>query len=550
MLLRILKLIPFCVILSLLVINFELFASDSNDTKRYLKPPAGKIFRFRLPFETVTLDWNTGDIPILIIQNAMRGLYKLDGNGKVVPDLVDSATTLKNGKVWIFNLKSGIKWSDGIPLNALHFVESFKRLLDPNTASSYAYFLYDIEGAEEINTRKSESKEPTQLGIRILSDHSFEIRLKRSVAYLPALLTHWVTYPIRPDLIKRWKDIWTNPSHLATLGPFKITEWRPQLRIVMEKNPYAEKKPWFNRVEGWVVLDDSTANNLYETNHLEFMTDPSEDARTNPDLISRPSPIQYFIGVGPGHPLTTSRAGVLALSAAIDRTEIPKLLDAPHRPASDYIPPEIWKLLGSPPESNYSKIIPLKGDPVLAKTFLKEAGFESGSKVPLLVLKYFNRPDIAKVAEWLQGQWKKNLGLQVTLDGREPKTYWTELAKNPAHLFLNSKGASYPDPDAFFRLFEEKGPQNLGQWSNSEFEKLVSQARTTTDAPSRRNSYVLASQKLLLDQPGIIPLYFRNTRYMMKPFVKGLVINPLTSVYLDEAKYQIETGKLEEEDEK
>jgi len=481
-----------------------------------------------MPFEPATLDWNLGDVSIFIIQNTMRGLYKVNESGQVVPDLISHVSTKNRGKTWVFQLKSGVHWSDGVPLNATHVANSLRRLLNPKTASSYAYFLFDIEGARAFHEGKLQDE--TTLGIRTPSSQTVEIQLESPTPHLPSILTHWVTYPIRSDLIAKWPDHWTNPEHMAFLGAYQIEFWRPQIRIQMKPNPHHLPLATLTKLEGWLVADDSTAVNLYDTGHLELMTDPGQTAIQHPHLSFRPSPIHYSIGVGKGHPLTEKRAGILALSAALNRAELPKALGAPHRPTLDYCPPEIWKLFGIKKPKEFSDTIPEKGSALLAREFLKEAGFPQGTQVPPLTLQYFNRPSMKELAEWIQAQWKKNLGLEVRLEGRDPKTYWTYLSKNPAALFLNSKGASYPDPDTYFSLFTSGNPQNIGRWSDDQYDAWVEKAKRTPNLSERKALYHKLTKRILIEKPALIPLYYRSTGYLIKPYVKNLVINPLTSI--------------------
>ena len=473
-----------------------------------------------MAFEPATLDWNKGDVPILVIQNSMRGLYKVDAHGKVVQDLVAGEHVSSDGKTWQFELKSGIQWSDGVPLIAEHAAQSLRRLLDPETASSYAYFLSDVKG------------------VKTTGELTFEVQLEKPLPYFSKILSHWVTYPIRPDLIAKWKDYGTNPAHMATLGAYRIDGWQHDIRIVMVPNPKAETQPWFQRVEAWNLPDDNTAYNLYETGHLELMTDPGQTGKRNADLSYFPSPILYFLGVAPGHPLTESREGVLALSAALNRAEIPEALSAQHRPTLELCPPEIWENVGGAPEDSHLESISMGGSPALARKLLRDAGFDNPAKIPPLALKYFNRPVIKELAEWLQAQWKKNLGIRVTLEGFDPRTYWTIVDQDSPALFINSKGASYPDPDAFFRLFTNESEQNLGHWKDTDYEKWVDDAAGLSDSKARQAMYVHASRRLLVERPGIIPLYFRSTEYLIKPFVKKVVINPLTGIDLTAAEYE------------
>lgn len=483
--------------------------------------PSSQTLKVRLPFEPATLDWNLGDVPILVVQNTMRGLYRVDTQGKVVPDLVVRSKTLSGGTLWRLELEPTAKWSDDVPFTAEHAEASLKRLLDPKTGSSYATFLYDIQGARAVNQNKAS---PETLGIKAVSKGVLEIRLEKPAPYLPAILTHWVTYPVRPDLLARHPDLFTRPAgKLATLGAYRITEFQRETRIRLEANPHALRKPRLERVEAWIVPDDNTALNLYDAGKLHFMTDPGIGSARSQDRISRPSPIVYFLGVGKGHPLVESQAGVQALSLALERKEIPVALGAPHRPTEQYCPPEICRFAAN---------APIRSDLARARELLKKAGFGPGKAPPPLTLHYFNRPAIAQLAEWLQAQWKRNLGITVLLEGQEPKTYWSTLGAKPVALFVNSKGASYPDPDTFFQLFTSENPQNLGRWKDAEYDAWVREASTSASAPTRARLYGKASDRLLMEKPALIPLYFRSTEYLIKPGLKGVVINPLTSVDL------------------
>ena len=489
-----------------------------------------------MAFEPVTLDWNKGDVPILVTLNSMRGLYRVNAQGKVERDLVNHESTSDGGKTWKFELRSDVAWSDGVPLTAEHAAASLRRLLDPDTASTYAYFLYDIKGARAF----SQGKEKENLGVRVTSELSFEVQLEKPIIHFSKILSHWVTFPVRPDLIAKWKDYGTNPAHMATLGPYMIKDWQHDIRIVLVPNPKSETQPWFQRVEAWTLPDDNTAINLYKTGHLELMTDPGQAGKNSSDLSNIASPILYFLAVAPGHPLTESREGVLALSAALDRSEIPQALSAPHRPTLEFCPPELWETAGGAPEETHLETISLKGTPALGRKLLRDAGFDSPAKIPPLTLKYFNRPVIKELAEWLQAQWKRNLGIRVSLEGFDPKMYWTLLERDISPpLFINSKGASYPDPDAFFRLFTSDSEQNLGHWKDTDYDHWVDEAASLPDAKARQAMYVHASRRLLIERPGIIPLYFRSTEFLIKPFVRGVVINPLTGVDLSTAFYEM-----------
>src|SRR4051794_22280668 len=119
--------------------------------------PTGKTFTFRMLGEPETLDWNRAHTPIEthLLMNLMEGLVTYDSDMKIVPALAESWSMSKDGATYTFKLRPGVKGSDGVALRAEDFVYSWNRLLPPATAASYAYFLYDVKGAEDFNKGKT-----------------------------------------------------------------------------------------------------------------------------------------------------------------------------------------------------------------------------------------------------------------------------------------------------------------------------------------------------------------------------------------------------------
>ncbi len=462
-----------------------------------------------------------GDIPIIVTQNTMRGLYRVDAKGAVVPDLADGVSTSADGLVWNFKIKAGLLWSDGVALKAEHLAAGLRRLVDPKTASGYSGFLDDLQSAKATDAV------------------SLEVRLKQPLPTLPAILTHWVTYPVRTDLIEKWGDYGSNPKHMAFLGAFLIDHWQRGLRIILLPNPNAEVKSFFEKVEAWIIADDHTAANLFQTRQLELVMEPSAwvpDA-VKPHLFETPSPILYFLGIHASHPLTKKREGVMALQKALALDEVPKILGAAHRPAALMCPPEIWKMLGTDAPTMASLAAAAKDEDLgaldlTAQQWLARGGFADPESLPPLKLAYFERPSLRELAQWIQSRWKKELGIRVVLEGSEPKSYWKQLATNPTPVFLNSKGASYPDPGAFFDLFGSKNPQNLGRWKSQTYDGLIAAAEKEPKQEKRAELYSKALVDAQWRTPALIPLYYRSLRYLVQPYVKDLSINPLTSVDL------------------
>ena len=119
-------------------------------TKKSSSASKQSVLRMRLEAEPPTVDWTTATDALSrdVIVTLHEGLVRMDKEGKIVPNFAESWKISSNGKVFTFKLRANLKWSDGSSLVAQHFVDAIERTLTPKVASEYAYFLFDIENAE------------------------------------------------------------------------------------------------------------------------------------------------------------------------------------------------------------------------------------------------------------------------------------------------------------------------------------------------------------------------------------------------------------------
>ena len=203
-------------------------------------------FVINVSTEPPTLDWNKSEdtTSSLCINNLMDGLVSFDweSNGiGVKPALAESWTISPDSTVYTFKLRKDVKWTDGKPLTAQQFVDSWARLVDPKTASPYAYFIFSVKNAQAINSGKLSTSE---LGVKALDDSTFQVTLEKPASYFPFIGTHPPTFPIRKDIIDKYGESWTDPKNITTLGPFKLSEWVHEKKIVFERNDdYWGEKP-------------------------------------------------------------------------------------------------------------------------------------------------------------------------------------------------------------------------------------------------------------------------------------------------------------------
>ncbi|MBI2335378.1 MAG: peptide ABC transporter substrate-binding protein [Deltaproteobacteria bacterium] len=474
--------------------------------------------------EPPTLDWNlaTDNVSYQILNQLMEGLTAFDENLKPTPAIAQSWKISPDGKIYTFYLNPNYRWSDGKPVTAHDFVYSWTRLLDPKTAAEYAYYLFDVEGAQEFNQDKL--KDATQLGFKALNAHTLEVRLHKPIVFFPSLTTFMVTFPLRQDIVEQHGSHWTDPKNIQTCGPYQLQEWWHQYRLQLKTNPHygGLPKPKIEKLRIYVVQDPSTTLALYESGQLDIALLPPialSQYRHHPELISQTKLRGYYLGFNirksPVHDVRIRRA----LSMALDKSPLPQILKGGEQITSAWIPPG---LLG------YEENAGIRFDPEQAKALLAEA---SSKSLPPLTLVFNSDPLNKKIAEWAQAQWKKHLNLNVELENQEWKSYLAQLAQDPPALFRLGWGADYPDPDNFMNLFTQYSGNNHTGWKNPQYDTLIAQAAVEKDVQKRIQAYHQAQKLLLEDQTVIIPLFIATQNILVKKSVRNFKPLPLDFVY-------------------
>ncbi len=488
----------------------------------------GNVLRLVIGTEPPTLDPNlaTDSVSHLLLTNLQCGLTRYDTEKlKPVPCLAESWEYADGGTKVIFKLRH-VHWSDGVPLTAYHFVDSWTRLLDPKTGAEYAYFLYDLSGAYEFNAGERKFFD----GVTAQGERTLIVYLKKPIVYLPSIVTFMVTYPIRKDIIHRCGVRWTEPECYPEIGPFVLKEWKHEYKVVIEPNPWwFGEKPRVRRVELYVVSDPSTALNLYRVGSIYsvgLFSLAIHKFRDSPDFIINPSLRGYYIGFNvQKKPFDNPRVR-RAFAYATDRSAIVNALGGVHIPATSWIPPGMLA---------HNPNIGLPYDPGKAKAEFESSGAkkENFSGVKL----YFSHsPETRKIAEVIKDTWRRVLGVDIGLESMEWKMYLFTVANEKPSLFLLGWGADFPDPNNFMDLFISASGNNHTGFASRQFDTLIDLASRTYDEAERIRIYNEAQKILLEDEVAIIPMFWGVSALLKKPNVK-MNFNPLGVIYFDEVYF-------------
>jgi oligopeptide transport system substrate-binding protein len=486
-----------------------------------------RVFRMSIGSEPPTLDWSlaTDNVSIDVLNNIMEGLTQFNANLEPVPSIAKRWEFSEDGKTITFHLRDDVFWSDGKPVTAGDFEFSWKRLLNPATAAEYAYFLFDVENAQEYNSGKM--KDPAKVGVRALSPLVLQVRLKRPVVYFPSITTFMVTFPQREDIIAKYGTHWTDPGKIVTNGPFVLSEWRHEYKLILTASDsyYGRtsrmKKNSLDKVILFIVREPTTALTLYETGDLDMTGLPPvaiPHYKDSPEYVRLPLLRGEYYGFNTQKPPFDNALVRRAFSYAIDRSRIPEILQGGQVPTSSWIPKGMF---------GYNPDIGPKFDPEKARSLLAQAGYPDGKGLPPLSAAFNSDPTNRLIAEFIQDQWKKHLNVQVEFDSQEWKVYLNRLKMDPPAIFRLGWGADFPDPDNFMNLFTAVSGNNHLRWANNQYDALVGQGAGEHDPEKRHAIYNDAQEILTETEAPIISLYILAQNRLVKQHVKGLNLNAM-----------------------
>ncbi len=523
-------------ILLFICLTFLLNACVKKDTSGDFGLPKSKTLRMRLSGEPPTIDWHKSSdtASSLITSNIMEGLIVFNYTGDEVslaPALAESWESLESAKKWVFKIKKGVTWSDGEPFEPKHIVDGWERLLNPETASPYSYFLYSIKNAKEYSEGKI--KDFSKVGIE-LQGHTLTVSLKQPQDF-PSLLTHSSTFPVRKDVVEKYKDKWTEPENIVTLGPFKLTKWIHDQAMVLKKNTgYFGIQSRTENIVFYIIQEAQTAINLFEMGKIDVIRDlPPKDLpalRKLKEFYTYPNLNIYYYGFNTEVAPTDNKFFRRALVHAVDRQQIIKILGGDQKLLTGWIPHGMFA---------YNPNVGLAYDPVRAKAYLKKLGYSSKNPPPKVELS-FNALEAHKViAENIQAQLKENLGITVELKSEEWKVYLETLKVRPANLYRMGWVADYPDPSNFFDIMLSYGENNRTKWKNLEYDRFVEQASGLVSNKGKRlELYNKAHQILVSDEVPVFPIFTNVAQHLISSRVISFPTNVMREFRLKNTSLQ------------
>ena len=472
------------------------------------QPRADLVFLNGAEPETIDPALITGQPEGRVANALFEGLLTFDAQGKPQPGMAESWEISEDGRVYTFRMRENMVWSDGTPLTARDFVSSWRRTLDPSTASEYAYQLHYIKNAKAFN--EGEITDFAQVGVGAPDDRTLRVALENPTPFFLDLCAFVTLLPVPLHAIEEHGDNWIKPGKLVSNGAYTLESWRLNDRIRLRKNPryWNADKVAMETIDVIPVSKANTAFNLYASGQADLMMDKGlvppallSEIKKRDDFHAAPFLGTYFLRYNcEKGPFTDPRVR-RAFSLVIDKPSIvERITRAGELPADSFVPP------GAAGYEPYDECG--KQDIAEAKRLMAEAGYPGGEGFPMVNYLYSEGELNEAIAIELQSMWRRELGVNVQLLRQEWKVYLNSMSRLDYDIARSSWVGDYPDPNTFLDMFVTGGGNNRTGWSDPRYDGLIAEAAAETD-PAKRFAILRAAEKILVcEQAPICPLYF------------------------------------------
>ncbi|MDY3305586.1 ABC transporter substrate-binding protein [Psychrobacter sanguinis] len=460
-----------------------------------------------------------------ILRQMFVGLTTTDPDGKTIPGMAESWESADN-KVWTFKIRDA-KWSNGDPVTAEDFVYSFRRVVDPNTASPYASYLADdkVLNAQEVIDGKVK---PDALGVKALDEKTLQVTLSEPVPYFPDTLIHTSVKPVPQKVVEKFGEKWTDPANIVVNGPYKISEWQVNDKIVLERNEsyYDNANTTLEKITLLAIPSSTTDVARYQAGEIDITYNevpPEQFASLKEQLGDQlqvsPMLCTYYYEFNTVKPPFNDARVRRALALALDRNIISdKVVGQGQTPAYQLTPVATNGMQNNTPEwQSWDQAKRVEE----AKKLLKEAGY-SESKPLKFELLYNTNDNHKKIAVAASSLWKQSLGfVDVSLINKEWKTYLDTRRNGNYQVARAGWCGDYNEPSTFLNIVKTGNSNNQGKYSSANFDSLMTQTLKAGVTPEQRAGiYKQAEAQLDADMPNINVYHYVSPR-LIKPYVVG-----------------------------
>lgn len=450
-----------------------------------------------------------------------------------------AAPTTQAGQDAQYRQRLAMKGEDAAPDSDFHhFMHSPERLVVPSDEKErQKAFKADPKLQALVAGKELVPVKAEDIGVEAVDPYTLRITMRQPAPYFLGLVPHQFFRVIPQKVIEKYGINWTKPENFVGSGPFRLQEHKPYNQLVVVRNPYYwdAANVHLDKIVFYPLEENTTIMNLYKAGDLDATFNHTVPAawlksgvRNMKDYMDAPENGSAYWQINTKQPPLDDVRVRKALNMAIDRSALADYRVV-SKPNGTLVPQGI--LHGYPLVKGYD--LDVDG----AKRLLVEAGYKDAEgkydpkKFPVngIEVTYNTNESNRQIAEFIQAQWKQNLGITIPLHNVEFKTFLDMRSKLQYKGIAGGAGWSgdYMDPNTYLSLFITDGGDNGTGWTDPKYTAMLNEANRQPDQ-QKRYELMAKCEEYMLDAAPIIPLLKPATSWMKKPYVKGMYPNPGT----------------------
>ena len=474
---------------------------------------------------------STYAIEFSLFKHMYENLVTLDDDDNTVPGAAESWDYDEDTLTYTFHLRKDGVWTNGDPVTAKDFEFAWSQALNPDVASDYTYFLYFIKNAEKYFNGEVAWDE---VGVKVVDDYTLEVTMEQPTPYALFLFSFGTLAPINQRFYEAvGADLYsTEAQYFCTNGPFALTEWSHNDKIVMQKNDawHGAADVEVEEIDWKIITDANAALSSFLAGDLDMvglgtgeLIKQAEAAGAT--IQSYTDGTSFYIYFNNNDQYLSNVNLRRALFNAIDeQKEIDTVWQNDNEPMTSFTAPGVSATDGTSFAGKVGELYAPSRDQEKAKEYLATALSELGCTVDDLSahLSIDCGDSATSIAEasFYQEQWRQVLGIEVTVNSMITKQGSQNRKTGNYVMSITGWGPDYNDPNTFLDLWVTDGGNNQTGFSNERYDELIDLAAKETDL-EKRESYFIECEQIIADQLPIGPAFWRAPSYACSDKIKG-----------------------------
>ena len=474
---------------------------------------------------------STYAIEFSLFKHMYENLVTLDDDDNTVPGAAESWDYDEDTLTYTFHLRKDGVWPNGDPVTAKDFEFAWSQALNPDVASDYAYFLYFIKNAEKYFNGEVAWDE---VGVKVVDDYTLEVTMEQPTPYALFLFSFGTLAPINQRFYEAvGADLYsTEAQYFCTNGPFALTEWSHNDKIVMQKNDawHGAADVEVEEIDWKIITDANAALSSFLAGDLDMVGLGTGElikqaTAAGATIQSYTDGTAFYIYFNNNDQYLSNVNLRRALFNAIDeQKEIDTVWQNDNEPMTSFTVPGVSAADGTPFAGKVGELYAPSRDQEKAKEYLATALSELGCTVDDLSahLSIDCGDSATSIAEasFYQEQWRQVLGIEVTVNSMITKQGSQNRKTGNYVMSITGWGPDYNDPNTFLDLWVTDGGNNQTGFSNERYDELIDLAAKETDL-EKRESYFIECEQIIADQLPIGPAFWRAPSYACSDKIKG-----------------------------